>query len=567
MLRRWVGVVAGAMAFAMSLSAHGCKNEPAPAGPQAPGESARSVWDLAPPGLEVGLVVADGVGPSLHRALTIVHRALEHSAATRHLAGQMRASLNFRGIDILDGEKLARVGIDIRRGVGLFTTDGGPMVVLPVSDRARLVAAVGGKQEAGVDRLDDDMFCREMSGRYVCARQAAQLDALGKTASPVATWPDEMRGDIELHVSPGFLAHMPLTQALSGSQGVRASVRIERGGATLRVHLTGQPAGPLAMARIAKPSRLIAGLADRPLNGLFVLQTSALWQAFRPMTLFNAPPYNLPGGITVAELLGSLDGDLVAYTLSGLPRYGTVRFGLEKDAPWLRLIAACDQIARRLPAGFTARKHGPKCSFTASPAALGADYLAATLGPSLSGDLGIEPGALVIEIGDAKVAARPDRELPAFPRQILDRGHLLATWGHGSPFDATQAMNPTAISALPSDPMAGALLFWLFHLSELGLSLRVENDGMHVALRTRTLWSNPDEVVAALEKVLDDMAAGQPKALDRAAPLRARYPGTPLARDDEAGYHGLVIPAATFGLLAGFMFPSFDKYIESARRR
>jgi len=559
--------MAGAMAFATSLSGHGCKNETAPAGPKAPAESARPVWDLAPPGLQVGLVVADGVGPSLHRALTVVHRALEHSAATRHLAAEMRAKLSFRGIDILDGEKLARAGIDIRRGIGLFEADGGPMVVLPVSDRARFVAAVGGKLAAGVDRLDDDMFCREMSGRYVCAKQAAQLDALGKTTSPVATWPGEMRGDIELHVSPGLLAGTPLTQVLSASQGIRASVRIERGGATLRAHLTGQPAGPLAMARIAKPSRLIAGLVDRPLNGLFVLQTSALWQAFRPMALIQAPPDKLPGGITVAELLGSLDGDLVAYTLSGLPRYGTVRLGLEKDAPWLRLIAACDEVARRLPSGFTARKQGPKCSFTASPAAIGADFVAATLGPSLSADLGIEPGALVIEIGDAKVAARPDRELPAFPRQILDGGHFLATWGHGSPFDATKAMSPNAISALPSDPMTGALLFWLFHLNELGLSLRVENDGMHVALRTRTLWSNPDEVVAALEKALDDMAAGQTKALDRAATLRARYPDTPLARDEEAGYHGLMVPAAAVGLLAGFMFPSFEKYIESARGR
>jgi hypothetical protein len=128
-------------------------------------------------------------------------------------------------------------------------------------------------------------------------------------------------------------------------------------------------------------------------------------------------------------------------------------------------------------------------------------------------------------------------------------------------------VDPTAVSTLPSDPEAGALLFWLFHLNELGFSFRVEDDGVHVALRTRTLWSNPDELVAEIEKALDDLAAGQPQALARASALRARYPDSPLARDEEAGYHGLFVPAAAVGLVAGFMVPSFEKYIEKARRR
>jgi hypothetical protein len=321
------------------------------------------------------------------------------------------------------------------------------------------------------------------------------------------------------------------------------------------------------MSRISKPSRLLAGLVDRPLNGLFVLQASALWQAFRPMMLSSAPPRKLPGGSTLAELLGSLDGDIVAYTLSGLPRYGTVQIGLEKDAPWVQLVAACGEITRHLPAGITARKKGPKCSFSASPAALGAGFLTASLGPLLAADLGVIPGALVVELGDATPTARPDRELPAFPRQILDRGHFLAAWGYGSPFEAAKAVDPTAVSTLPSDPEAGALLFWLFHLNELGFSFRVEDDGVHVALRTRTLWSNPDELVSEIEKALDDLAAGQPQALARASALRARYPDSPLARDEEAGYHGLFVPAAAVGLVAGFMVPSFEKYIEKARRR
>ena len=567
---RWVGVVAGTLILATSLSGSGCKNEsgPAPAGPPAQAGSGRAIWDLAPSGLQVGLVVADGVGPSLHRALVIVHRALERYAATRPLAQELRARLTYRGIDLLDGEKLALAGIDIRRGAGFFLTDGGPVVVLPVSDRSRLVAAMGGKQEAGLDRLDDDMVCRELFGRYVCAKQAAQLAALARStpASPVAGWPEEMRGDIELHVSPAALAGTPLTDVVTGSQGIRASVGIEPGGATLRAHVTGQPAGPVAVSRIAKPSRLLAGLADRPLNGLFVLHASALWQAFSPMVLSGAPPQKLPGGSTLAELLASLDGDIVAYTLSGLPRFGTIQIGLAKDAPWVQLVGACEEIARHLPAGITARKKGPTCSFSASPAAVGAGFVTASLGPLLSADLGVRPGALVVELGDATPTARPDGQLPAFPRQFLERGHVVAAWGHGSPFEAAKAMDPAAIGTLPSEPEAAALLFWLFHLNELGISLRVEDDGVHFALRTRTLWSNPDELVAELEKALDDLAAGQPQALARASALRARYPDSPLAGDEEAGYHGLFVPAAAVGLLAGFMYPSFEKYIEKARR-
>lgn len=516
------------------------------------------IWALAPRDLEAGLVIADGAGGSLHTALTTLVGALERSPVTAPVAGQMRANLTIAGIDTLDRAKLADAGIDVGRAAAFFMAKEGRVAVLPVANRAKFVAKVGATTRDGVDRLEADVSCKELSGRYVCAENRAVLDRVGQsaTASPVANWAAELRGHVELYVSPAGTPS-PLASALEGSQGIRIGGRLERGAITVRAHLSGKPREPLSLAQVERPSRLSAGLAGQPLSGLVSLQASRFWQAWKPQRVGRARPMMLPGGVLLGELLGSLDGEIVAYALAGqLPR-GQLRIGLASQGPMARVLAACDEIAAQVPTGVTVRKKGERCTVSVQPAVLGLGAPPSAGQDAVSAELWVEKNTLVVDLGDAATPAQAKSELRPFPPQILERGHLLAAWGRGSLFRVPSNVNPATLATIRAEPAAGVILFWMFHLNELGFSVRVADDGVHMALRVGTLWANPDDVVAEAEKVLVDLGAGQPDALARLIALPGRFPGTPLARDDQTGYHGLLLPASAGAFLAGFLLPSF----------
>src|SRR5262249_57172904 len=92
----------------------------------------------------------------------------------------------------------------------------------------------------------------EQRGRRACATAASVLDELGAggaLAAEVASWPPELRGDVEAWAAEGTL---PVTRGAT----LRASARLVHGGVTLRAQLPGPRSPPPA------PSPLEAHLAD-----------------------------------------------------------------------------------------------------------------------------------------------------------------------------------------------------------------------------------------------------------------------------------------------------------------
>jgi type IV pilus assembly protein PilA len=562
-LGRSIRVAAVAAALAV-----GCKQESkAPAADPAAGapvqaDSTDPLWALAPADVDVALVIADRAAASVQTGLVTVVHALEQSPVTAQLAREIRESLTVAGIDLLDQAKLAAVGIDLGRGAAFFMSKTGPVAVLPVGDRAKLVAAVGGKSEAGVDRLKSDMVCKDLAGRYACATQAALLDQLGKGgSSPVASWPAELRGHIEVYASPAQLAGSPLPAILSGTEGVRVSARLERGGATVRAHLTGKPAGPLAGAVPAK-TRLLADLADQAPSGLFVLQGAALWKTFQSRALEGVPPMQLPGGAALDEVVRSVDGDIVAYAPSGAPERGFVRIGLSSVEPMKKLLAACDQLAAGAPPGVTIAKKGERCAVGVGRAALG---MVGGAGETIEAELWVDEklGALVAGFGDQAGTSTARPPLPTLAREILDQPHLFAMWAQGS-IATTPSFHGSADLLAVRGMIAMPILFWLHRLNELGLAVRVRDDGIHAALRVRTLWANPDPLVAEADKLFEELAQGKADVA-RVQALAARYPDAPLAHDVQAGGAGFVLLAAPTGTIAAIAIPAFVGYQRRAK--
>src|SRR5690606_21364859 len=136
-----------------------------------------------------------------------------------------------------------------------------------------------------------------------------------------------------------------------------------------------------------------------------------------------------------------------------------------------------------------------------------------------------------------------------------------ALWGYGSLASGSMLTSKAQLDAVRAQDPTGGLAMWaLHHMSELGVAVRIADDGIHGALRLRTLWANPDEVVTAAQGKIAELLAGNDGALADIAALAEKHPDSPLARDMKAGATGLVVPFAAIGAGAAVAIPAFMKY-------
>jgi hypothetical protein len=115
-----------------------------------------------------------------------------------------------------------------------------------------------------------------------------------------------------------------------------------------------------------------------------------------------------------------------------------------------------------------------------------------------------------------------------------------ALWGRGA------LLGGTSLAMLSTDaersPEALAPLRALSLLAELGAGVRRDGDALAFVVAVRTVFANPDEVVAKLLAIPGaDLAAG--RAADAARPIAEAAPASPFAADLAAGEGGLVIPS------------------------
>jgi len=544
------------------VAAVGCKKESAEGGAgggSLGGEpiaaaSTDALWAFAPANLTVGVVIADGALEPLYTGTLKALAALDKAPGGSTFAGMMRTQAKTPIGDVLDRATLDSLGIDLKKGAAVFESASAKVAVLPIADAKKFAAKLGAPLGNGGIQLGP-MTCKEMSGRLLCADSQASLDATGKSGagSLVASWPKEMRGQVEVFVAADRLgSDMPLAQP----GGLRASAVIEKGALTARIHVVGKPTGPLEAARAGKSS-LAGGIADLQPTGLMVINAAGLWKMAQAKS-GELPAEPLPGGVTARDLIGAPSGEAIGYALPGLPLRGIGKVGLANAEPVKKLVAACDQFAPMAPPGVTIKKNGDKCSISIDPKAFGAAQPGME---TISFDAWVESNALVVGLGQytAKSSAHPG--LAPFAREILDGGWLFAAWGRGSLAGAPLVGDPAQIeAALKGEPIAGLAVWGIYHLSEFGMAARVSDDGIHGLMRVRTLWANPDDVVAAVEEKVNALAGGDTSAMAAMGQLAKKYPGTPFASDVEAGAGGLMAPVALAGVVAAVSIPAFLKY-------
>jgi hypothetical protein len=484
-----------------------------------------AMWAMAPAKADAGMVVSGRALALAEGALIRFEELGRASPELGALVGQLEQTLGAA----LPGGRVARwsdLGMAGDRGFAIFHLPGGAaLLVTPVVDRAKFVAVTGARADQDGDHVGADV-CRSIGGRYLCTDDPALLDAA--RAEPAGRRAMKLHGDVEVWVARSLFEKSPAVE-LTGD--LEAAAMVAPGRITARVHV---PARGPAIDALAKMDRIKApGAADAA--GIFVADLApALAQLPRGRGAFGISDAlrALGGSITVTAPPGTMDLD--------------ARVALRDADAIGQVLARCDRFAPD-GSGITATPTADGCRVHVDlpQAPPGFDFDAWIDGDTLraSRDRATPPKA---------AADVPPTEIG---RELGDGSWTTVAWGRGA---MTRSLSlpgaPTAVYQTP-----------FFALAELGLGVRAGDDGVDGLVHVRTIWDNPDAVIAALAPVIAKAARGEDIAPDVSA-IAAKFPDSPYAADVRAGPAGLMVPTALVGMLAAIAIPTFLQYEQGGRR-
>jgi hypothetical protein len=504
----------------VALSATACRKEP---GSDRAGVSTADVdalWALAPAGTGVGIVASPRalalVDGAKTRLLETLRSAPELSGLAQQLESAMRDEFGTTELSA------AALGLSLDKGFALFSVGEGRVLVLPVADRDKFLATAKGTKGTDTDTLGE-LTCKPAKGLYACATSVALIDGLGGKG-----WPDRAklagaRGDVEIGgAAPGPSG--PISFAIVG--------QLDRGAFVVRVAVNG--------FKSVMPVSLGAGVAPRVdaghTTGFAVLDLST-WLA-------SVPSIPVVPGVTGDELARTVAGPVTATIRAGVNSIDT-RVPLSDTGPAQKLVEQCDQLPPLRALGATVVDGA--CHIPIPQMLMEADAW-------------IEGKEL--RLGKRGAASAPGRaELTPIGTELSSRKWPMVFWGRGTIL-ATPKLPPMPVGEMPE--MAAAMIRAFTLLQEMGFAMRVDGDTLHAVVAARTVFANPDDVLAKVLAIKpDDILTG--KAGEAAKAIAAASPGSPFAADLAAGYNGLMVPSAAIGMWAAVAVPAFTGYMKKSK--
>lgn len=517
--------------LALTLAICGCKKdkdqraaEPA----AAPVSTAEldALWALAPDRAFAGVVVSPAGLARLEGGAGAIDRLF---AAAPDLA-PFKAQLD-EGLQEVLGTttaSLAAAGLTAKKGFALFVAEGDrdeePLVIVPVGDRDKFLAVVKGQKGADADTIKR-ATCKPVKDVYACVRSPEMFARIGKGDLSAVRGLAGARGDIEIAAA---IPKTPISFA--------GAVQLARGSAVVRGAVKGAP---------QEMRELLANVAPRTdgdrTAGFAVVNVAPLLGLLKG----KVPPAPIVPGVDAAALVNSIEGPLTMTIDNGAAVFD-VRLPLTDGAPATQLLAQCDQLPPVQQLGATVKD--------------GACHVPV---PQLQIELDAWVDGKTLRVGKRGAQG----EAPAAPRsavakELASGKWMVALFGRGTMFGEAQMQLPVPPGPLPPQAMLGIRA--LAMLNELGLGVRVDGELVRVLATVRTVWSNPDDVVAKLvaippADILQGKAGAQGKAIANAAP------GSPFAADFKTGISGLMIPAATLGMLAAVAVPAYLDYMKKSK--
>jgi hypothetical protein len=399
------------------------------------------------------------------------------------------------------------VGLTKTKGFAVFAIDiDKPIVIVPVGDRDRFLAAAKGEKGTDYDKVEHG-FCKTVKNVYACTEDTSLFDRLGKGDLTAQRSLITQRGDIEF---AGPVPGTPLSQA--------GSIQLRRGSLVVRAAAKGWPTQFTQLVANTKPRTN----GDKT-AGFMVLAGGAYLKQLQD----SLPPIPIVQGVTLDTLARAVEGPLTMTIDNGALAFD-LRLPLVDPAPVQQLLDQCDQLPglRRVGSG----KDGT-CRLSVPLTPL---YLEAW----------IEDKTLHVGQKDAPTEV-PMSPLSPIANELAHGDWVFAIFGRGSVFSTSGLRFPLPTGGVENEVFARMMST----LSEFGVGVRLEGDTVHLLATVRTLWSNPDDVVAELLAIDPaDIASG--KAAERAKAIADRHPASEFASDFKSGASGFSIPFTAAGMIA-----------------
>lgn len=533
-----------------------------------------ALWNLAPAGTVTGIVIAPGTGELLVAALAEAERIVSRWQPLREVLAELRAQAP---AELFDAEARARTGLDITRGAAVFldAQDEG-VLVLPVGNRARFRQRLGLRQATRttnevVDDVMGDLRCREIARHYVCAKTAAELDAVGKSpamAGRIAARPRGLRGAIEIEVGVGGIDEVDrkeITENFTGMTAIQLAVQLAPGVLTARAYMDGKATDPFARDTWRVPATLSRRVAARRPGGTLELRLP-LFSGESARDLAEAA--QAMGIELETEDIASLTGEVVLASASGDVLDVSLQLGARDGKRLQPLVTHLCQEAQGLQLPITVRLQDQRCTARLLPT----DLALVGVPPGL---LPQRPLEIVLAASDTALTVRATMlgqlaargtEVSALGRELLGEPWTVAVWGQGSLLRQLQdapALPLPVLAGLPETWKMGA--WFLTHVAEIGAGLALREEGVYAVLHVGTHWANPERVLRMYQALVDRMLAGDAGIVDDFAALAAEHPGTPLGRAYASGPGGFLVLGATAGVLAAVAAPAFDRLLERTK--
>jgi hypothetical protein len=482
----------------------------APPSPAPPASTADqdALWRLAPADLTVGLVVSPQGLASAERGFLAIKQIFDTtlglSYAAKELELQLRRFVNKSRIT------LATMGMSPNKGMAWFRhADGTEVAILPVVDPASFVTAFHGARAANGDVVGD-YICKPLHDVYACSKSADAWSRLGQGTKRDVISLAGARGDVEVYADLHDAVDAPLELA--------AVAQLTRGTVLIRGGLRGIP----ELAAVLPPIRTQVIEANKAV-GFAVLNLAPL------LSFVNAHRTTVVSGVSIADVARALAGPVSMYIAPDV-QPGGARIPVADEALAQKLVERCDEINVEI---FKVRDG--RCELHLSSEAA----------------LDVWRDSAGIRIG--KRAGRPSTAtVRATPLAVeLEHGWALAVYGRGTAFADRALPTLPAFNAFSARRLEQRALMMV---SELGLGIRAEGDVIRLVAGIRTVWSNPDDVLARIVAI--DPAKSEPGA--QAAAIAKAFPRSPFASDMRGDLEGLTAPVTALAYLGGMFDDMFD---------
>ena len=526
-------IIAATAALAVIFASSSCKKEKAPDSAPTGNPYKRvdtaPLWKLVPTSSAAALVVSEGTLAHLQRG--ILRFVADFESAPRGATVLAEMNDDAPGLAIaLKPEAEKQLGLDFSKGAAVYSLsadfESQLVVIVPIPNPAKARQLLGAKTENGIDNYGGgDAFCKQVESYYACSDKLAHLDTIGGGGGMKPPADQSLQGHIEIYVGGDLMRPVANELSLGDTRETRFATTIEPGGMTSRA-LTSMQVSPLA--RVDGTNRLLKDAAQLAPAGLVSVQA----ERWLPMLKETIPAETLtdkgPFDLTPEVLFDALDGTAALHALSG-PLGGELHVGVKTLAPFEKLMTLCGGLP--LPPEIDLKNKDGVCHFKISPPNM----------MTFEGTVELKDNTIKLAMGDTTKR----NNAPALHRmgaEIASGKDLFAAWGAGSAlaFDFSKLEVIPGFAKEMKDDRNGLALWFLLHLSEIGLTVRGDDKGLHTSLRIRTTWANSENVVNALEPIIAQVARGQWAAHAEATAMANQHPNEPLAADMKAGAGGIV---------------------------